>query len=118
MPASGRSIVNKIPVLVASAGGKHYRGAQIRAIAGAVATVRLHREQHDVIDRTCATALLGAGAQAGSPICVEVSNPSGACTIVAVHGACPADHNLERAWERDGTTFAPGAVPVHLGGNP
>jgi hypothetical protein len=110
--------IEKIPVIVSTHGGKEYRGGQIRDITGGTATIRLFRAPNLIIDRTCSTALLGAGAQVGNPVCVEVSDPSGACTIVALHDTRPMDHALEAAWTRDRSTFSPGCIPVSKGGNP
>lgn len=108
----------KPPSMAIDRGSLSHRAGQVRAIDGASITIRLQLEAHIVGDRVTAPAKFTGGHApiVGAPVYVQVT-PADDYAIVAVYPSAPADHSLERMWERDGQTFSPGRVMPAHGGN-
>ena len=108
----------KPPSVVSEKGGRHFRGAQCRAIVDQTATFRLYQQPNITVERTCDVSLLN-GVVEGDPCVLEISDPSsGEFSINAVYGAAPT-FSYELGWARDGvnSVFCPGAIPASMGGN-
>lgn len=107
----------KPPSIVVDQGARSFRAAQVRGVDGDAVTLKLFLEANIIGERvTTRAAFEGHLPSVGNPVYCEV-NPSQDYAIVAVFPTAPADHGLERAWERDGFTFSYGRIQQQHGGN-
>ena len=93
----------------------HYRGGQVRRVAGDVVTIRVHLQHSLIGDVTVPIGMFNgtdASPVPGSPLAVRLDGEGDEARVVAVRGACPIEDDRDVLREAEsnpqGFRFVPG----------